>query len=136
MPPRVSALQRLPFWGAVPILAAGTVAGVYLLRLGVIVGTVVMFAAVALFAAAYLREYSRLPGPPAWLPEPRTTRSRGPPDSSSPATEVAVDSRGDSPESVAPPTADEEDLDPEYDPVAEADQIDSTAAQRPPTDDA
>jgi len=129
----VSFLQQIPFPGALAILAAGTVAGVYATaRTGEWWWLVLALVVVGLLAVLYLREYAKLPGP-EWAPEPRAKSS-----------EPGADARAEVPPSTTAPAAPEapnassgpvevDKFDPEYDPVAEADEIETHTA-RPPSE--
>jgi hypothetical protein len=128
----VSFLQEIPFPGALAILAAGTVAGVYATaRTGEWWWIVLALIAVGLLAVLYLREYAKLPGP-EWVPEPRAKPAEPPaaaPDAPAPtaADEPAAES------ATAPSGPVEVDkFDPDYDPVAEADAIESHGGAPPP----
>ncbi|HEV8049857.1 MAG TPA: hypothetical protein VGP88_04625 [Thermoplasmata archaeon] len=130
--PLVSFLQEIPFPGALAILAAGTVAGVYATaRTGEWWWIVLALIAVGLLAVLYLREYAKLPGP-EWVPEPRAKPVEAPaaaPDAPAPtaADEPAAES------ATAPSGPVEVDkFDPDYDPVAEADAIESHGGAPPP----
>jgi len=124
----VSALQRLPFWAALIIVAAGTAGGVYVgVRTANLLWVLVTLVIVVAFAVVYLREYSQLPGPPETdpyrAPPPVTasqpTSSTEPPSVGAAAPASTVEETGEPVEQDA--------FDPNYDPVAEADRLESTA---------
>lgn len=126
----MSVLQRIPFVAALAILAAGTVAGVYVsAKTHDWLWFVVAIAAVAVLAALYLREYAKLPGPedrPPPAPRPSAVASAA-------ATASEMNSEGapePAPASTGPVEVDK--FDPEYDPVAEADALETTAPKPAP----
>jgi hypothetical protein len=129
----VSALVRLPFPVAVAILGVGTAAGVAVsVRTGSYVWLVVAFAAVALFGILYMREYSRLPGPEDEPAPAKPSRKKA---------EMFADERPNPVETAAPERAEVESgpvevdsFDPNYDPVAEADSIESESPRPSPPD--
>lgn len=130
----VSALQRLPFPAALALLGAGTGAGVYVfVRTSQLLWLVIILVIVGAFAVAYLREYAELPGPPETDPylvsAPRPAA----------ATRVEVTPPRAVGSEPAGRTADtgpveQDTFDPSYDPVAEADELESRSPRPPPTE--
>jgi hypothetical protein len=128
----VSVLERLPFPAALVILAAGTSVGVVVSVEGhswlwLIAALVV----VGVFAVLYLREYARLPGPERRVVPPKRTAAPRP-------EFFATEAPPPKPTTSAPPPEPEtgpvevDRFDPEYDPVAEADQLEPRPASPPP----
>ncbi|MCI4320741.1 MAG: hypothetical protein L3K18_09190 [Thermoplasmata archaeon] len=124
----MSALQRLPFWAALIVLAGGTAAGVYVgVRTGDVLWILVTLAIVVAFAILYLREYSQLPGPPETDPY----RATSPTSASTPSSSEGFASAEPAPVARTDPDSggpvEQDAFDPDYDPVADADKIESTA---------
>ncbi|MCI4325824.1 MAG: hypothetical protein L3K00_08120 [Thermoplasmata archaeon] len=126
----MSVLVRLPFPAALAILAAATAGGVvayaHFESIVYLIATIVVVGA---FAVLYLREYSRLPGPAPRPPRAQTARPRseffaGEAAAAAPAP-VEVAHKPD----TGPVEVDR--FDPEYDPVAEADEIETHAPTKP-----
>ena len=133
--PTVSVLVRLPFPVALAILAVGTGAGVAVsVRTGTFLWLVVALAGVAAFGALYMAEYSRLPGPEDELAAPKPSRKKAEmfADESEPP---APTERVPTPAAVTGPV-EVDAFDPEYDPVAEADELEtrSTGTAPAPSD--
>jgi hypothetical protein len=126
----VTVLQRVPFWAALPVLAAATIGGVYLAsRTHDFVWFILVLAIVAIGAVLYLVDYSRLPQPAP--PAPRTPRASSASEPSSPAlggSSTAHEPAAPLPVEPAAPL-DPVDLEPDYDPVAEADTLESGAPE-------
>ncbi len=125
-------LQRIPFPGALAILAAGTAAGVYAsARTHEWWWLVAALAIVAVVAVLYLREYAQLPGPES-APRPRTTPPEpGTAPGSAATAEREASVPDPSSEGAGPVEVDK--FDPEYDPVAEADRLEASEPKpRPP----
>lgn len=127
----MSVLERLPFPAALGILAAGTVAGVVVsVRTAVWLWLVVALVGVGAFAVLYLREYSQLPGPAPRLAPKRTAKPRPEffatetPPAPTPAPTPVVEP------DTGPVEVDR--FDPEYDPVAEADELAPAPPPAPP----
>jgi hypothetical protein len=129
----VSVLERLPFPVALVILAAATAAGVVAFaRFGSIVYLVVTVVVVGAFAVLYLREYARLPGPAPRPPRAQTARPRPEffaREPAAPAEPMAPVVPSSPPPDAGPVEVDR--FDPEYDPVAEADEIETHAPAKP-----
>ncbi|MFI5415277.1 MAG: hypothetical protein ACHQ16_06410 [Candidatus Lutacidiplasmatales archaeon] len=127
----VSVLERLPFPAALAILAAGTAVGVVVaVEAHSWLWLVAALVVVGGFAVLYLREYANLPGPERDVapkrtaaPRPEFFASESP--SPTPATTVPAAEPDSGPVEV-------DRFDPEYDPVAEADQLEPRPASPPP----
>ncbi|MCI4326244.1 MAG: hypothetical protein L3K16_01200 [Thermoplasmata archaeon] len=121
----MSVLQRIPFVAALAILAAGTATGVYVsAKTHEWLWFVVAIAVVAVLAVLYLREYAKLPGP-----EDRPPPAPRPPVVEAPAATAAeTDSEGTvDPARASTGPVEVDKFDPDYDPVAEADALETTA---------
>jgi hypothetical protein len=130
----VSVLERLPFPAALGILAAATAAGVVAsVRFGSFLWVAVAVVGAAVFAVLYLREYSRLPGPPPRPPRPARVPRSNPPaaffaEERAPPTDPAAEAAA----APDPRPVEVDRFDPEYDPVAEADELETHAPTAPP----
>ena len=116
------------------ILAVGTAAGVYVgVRTGQLLWVLVTLGIVVAFAVVYLREYSQLPGPPETDPYQSPTPTTA--SVVSPATDPGAVGAAPaaSPVEETGEPVEQDAFDPNYDPVAEADQLESTppATKRP-----
>ena len=127
----MSVLVRLPFPAALAILAAGTAAGVGVsVRTGTFLWFVVTLAAVAAFGVVYLREYARLPGPEDEPVPPRASRNSSAMFAGEPEPPKATVNPPSAEPEVGPVEVDA--FDPEYDPVAEADELETHPSAAPP----
>jgi hypothetical protein len=133
----VSVLERLPFPVALAILAAATAGGVVAFaHFGSVVYLIVTVVVVGAFAVLYLREYSRLPGPEPRTERAQTARPRPEFFAREPVAVPATPAAGTKAPAATPPTPDPgpvevDRFDPDYDPVAEADEIETHAPAKP-----
>jgi hypothetical protein len=130
----VLGLTRLPFPVAVAVLAAGTAAGVVAsVRTGTVLWLLVAVAGVAVFGVLYLREYAKLPGPEDEPAAPKPPR-RKPQVFANETPPPAAESSSETPAAEAPPSGPVEvdAFDPDYDPVADADALETKPANTPP----